>query len=394
LIRIAITSDLHCQLPNAATRFEDSYLLVAEPALPENQNPLASLKKLIVTDGLVADILLSPGDLTNKACPYGLNYAHIVLRDIQDALRAPSLAITLGNHDINSRGISNELPYDRAWRISTTFPAQNQADADRYWNRGYYILTLGACRIICLNTAATHLNADRAKRGEVTERTLASLDDDLEREPTDKPQILLCHHHPHPHRDIEMSVDDLMVNGERLLEILKRHNIGLVIHGHKHRPRISYAAGGSAAPTVIACGSFSAVLRPPLSNRTRNLFHILELPEDTLEGCSLRGTIRTWEYAHGIGWSPSSERSADLPHLAGFGCRLTIEDLESRISSYFADLPTDWDSLCFQVPQLQFITPDIQTDLCTRLRARGYQVSLDDSGRPHELVRPQQGSPT
>jgi UDP-2,3-diacylglucosamine pyrophosphatase LpxH len=38
---------------------------------------------------------------------------------------------------------------------------------------------------------------------------------------------------------------DLMINGEQLVDILEKHNFCLLIHGHKHHPRIQSNCGNN-----------------------------------------------------------------------------------------------------------------------------------------------------
>ena len=66
-----------------------------------------------------------------------------------------------------------------------------------------------------------------------------------------------------------------MVNGSLLLSLLERFGFQLVVHGHKHHPKLSYAAGGGASPAVLASGSLAAIATPILATNARNLFHLV-----------------------------------------------------------------------------------------------------------------------
>jgi hypothetical protein len=130
-----------------------------------------------------------------------------------------------------------------------------------------------------------------------------------------------------------------------------------VIHGHKHRPRIEYAAGGADPITVFAAGSFSA-FSPALSS-TRNLFHILTLGDNVIPNCSRHGTITSWEFNLGKGWNEPNSQSAEIPAVAGFGCHALPIDLADRTAAICKrnGLPQDWSDIVIEIPELQYCIP-------------------------------------
>src|SRR5690606_38544830 len=93
--------------------------------------------------------------------------------------------------------------------------------------------------------------------GRVSNYTLEDLRKTLDKEPRDdRINILLCHHHPHKHQDIEQADYSAMVGGEKLIDLLREIPLGswLIIHGHKHQPRLIYGAGGALAPLIFGAG--------------------------------------------------------------------------------------------------------------------------------------------
>jgi hypothetical protein len=66
--------------------------------------------------------------------------------------------------------------------------------------------------------------------------------------------------------------------GQFLLDLLAYDSNGdwVVLHGHKHCPKISYAAGGVTSPIVFSCGSIGAKLYPELNGNVRNQWYLLE----------------------------------------------------------------------------------------------------------------------
>src|SRR5207247_8648242 len=85
---------------------------------------------------------------------------------------------------------------------------------------------------------------------------------------------------------------DIMLGGAELLQLLSAGDYGewLVIHGHKHLPKLSYAQGATAAtPVVFAAGSLCACLASRIQAVARNQFYILDFPLDLFPTVGLVG---------------------------------------------------------------------------------------------------------
>lgn len=94
-LRIAVISDLHAY--TAASEQRPSHLQVLGTSDSTSVDPVRHLEELIEAQGLTADLLLSPGDLGDKASSDGIKYAWKCLHEIGTKLKAHLVAASSGN---------------------------------------------------------------------------------------------------------------------------------------------------------------------------------------------------------------------------------------------------------------------------------------------------------
>ena len=253
------------------------------------KNSLVGLHDLIKQEALLADVLLFAGDIGDKAQTIAVQHTWCKLHEIKKLLKVQILAAATGNHDVDSRHDYNK--YDAKGMLQALvppYPFDKDQMNDRYWSRHFELIVRDKYRILVLNSSAFHGEGrfDETKQfeyehGRVSDHTLKRIREQLDAQDDYPPvNILLCHHHPHPHSELSLGKDDLMTGGDELLGILNTGTYGrwLVIHGHKHHPKMEYAAGGSSAPIVFAAGSLAKILYGELQTNSRNQFYILEFP--------------------------------------------------------------------------------------------------------------------
>ncbi|MER8828545.1 hypothetical protein NKH73_27085 [Mesorhizobium sp. M0938] len=156
-----------------------------------------------------------------------------------------------------------------------------------------------------------------------------------------------------------------MMNGDRLINTLIDSKVGpwLIIHGHKHLPRITYAPGGNVAPTIFSAGSFSAKLYPEYGDKARNEFYIIELeiPDTIGSVSSLRGSISTWQWTYGNGWN-RPKAGHGLGPSAAFGARVDIAEEATRLATQLkatsAGTTVSWENICSASKLLKYLIPD------------------------------------
>ncbi len=273
VLRFAVASDLHVYEVEGDN--SPSALRVGADETDHLRHPIAALLHLIRSQDLRADALLCPGDLGDRASTAGIQYAWAKLVQLQKAIRAKELFATVGNHDVDSRGKSNKFdPRGFLQTLDPPFPYKTLAISDHYWSRHFAVIERSNFRIVLLNSSAFHGYESEHIHGRVSEHTLSALEKALVRSKTPPlVNILLCHHHPMLHSDRKLGDHDTMKQGQELLDMINQHSEWIVIHGHKHDPRLSYASGqSSVTPIVFAAGSLTASLYPEIASSARNQF--------------------------------------------------------------------------------------------------------------------------
>ncbi len=390
LVRLAVASDLHA---HSAHKRSPSHLNANAPETIPNQHPILGLIHLIRDKQLTATALLCPGDLGHQADPQGIRYSWEALKRVAKALRADFFTATAGNHDIDSRyqGSTHD-PEHILKSLTPSFPLGEVRFDDRYWARAYAIKDTKSFRLVLLNSSAYHGNTPAEKNhGRVDGRTLEELRKDLSKLKRKEVNILLCHHHPHQHSEIGLGEDDVMRQGQLLLDLLASSGANgrwLVIHGHKHHPKISYAAGGAGSAVVFAAGSLCSTLYPALQTVARNQFYIIEIdPSACTHG--LVGRIRAWDWASGIGWIEGGQ-SSGLPAESGFGLRkdpLSVAQELSQIVATSPDPIITWPDLTNRYPDIRFILPQ-DLGLVEQELSESHGIFITKKGAiPYEIGR-------
>jgi len=380
-LRIAVMSDLHV-FTQADPGKAPSYLRTQENVPNPLENPLHSLELLVSTEPLKADLLLSPGDLCDRADPQALQFGWQKVKDIADKLGAKLVVGTVGNHDVDSSHL-NEIDAWAGLKRLPDYPTDDESLSNEYWARHFTVLhnTAKDYRLVVLNSSAYHGQIDIEKNhGRVNDQTLRELNTKLAREAPPAINVLLCHHHPHQHSEVLLGEDDWMKSGQLLLDLLGTANLGswMVIHGHKHHPKLTYAAGGGASPVVFAAGSLGAHLFPQLSTRTKNQFHIITLDLDRCRKCGLSGWIQSWSFSFGLGWLIPDGAMAGLPHRAGFGFRNSPRELAQRVAPHVGAM-TDWKDVVEAIDDIDFLLPQDLSAMKYHLK-KDHGVTLWEEG--------------
>lgn len=374
-LRVAVISDIHAYEGVEADK-APSHCCVTEN--DPTKNSLAGLRTFVRQKGLTADVLLCPGDLGDKAQPVAIQHAWRELHAIKSELRARDLIPTTGNHDIDSRHAHNN--HDAKGMLQALHPAYPFAKTnlnDRYWARHFVVIRRNNYRILVLNSSAFHGEGrfDQTKKhefeqGRVSDYTLSMIRSELNEAAPPNVNILLCHHHPHPHSELRLGEDDLMIGGRALLDLLGSGVYGrwLVVHGHKHHAKLEYAAGGASPPVIFAAGSVAAVLFRELQTVARNQFYVIEFPLDQFESLGFVGQFQSWDWTSGHGWI-SAPKGSRLPAHGGFGWRGDINVLARQLNRAVTRTTVKWSVLAKQFPHINYVLPQDLEQLVRLLRA-------------------------
>ena len=378
-----MASDLHAYSDRATS---PSHLDIGAPESVTLQHPIAALLKLIDEKSLSADYLLCPGDLGDKADPKGIAYAWKSLDRVAQTLKCKLFTATAGNHDLDSRlATTNHDPEHILKGLIPSYPLQDETLDDRYWSRAYVIVDRSPVRLVLLNSSAYHgIGNIEQNHGRISELTLSRLRSDLAKLPEMPINILLCHHHPHQHSELNLGEQDVMKEGQQLLDLLGGGGFGrwLVIHGHKHHPKIAYAAGSSISPVVFAAGSLCAILTGALQTSARNQFYIIEVDPDDCAKYGLVGTVRAWDWYPGNGWIEASPQSSGLPASFGFGSRSDPQLLAHAVSVIAAQSTAaiSWHDLVAKLPEIAYLLPR-DLEQVTQILASRYGFHFGTDGK-------------
>jgi 3',5'-cyclic AMP phosphodiesterase CpdA len=398
-VKLAVASDLHAYDSTSwdmATR--PSYIDIAAPHGADGGQLIPSLLDLVANTPLRADFLLCPGDLGHRAHPPSMAHAWKTLQDLARALGA-ELLVTAGNHDVDSRHNYNYFDAKGFLQALTPpFPLFPDSSFDRFWSRHFVLLRRDDVRFVILNSSAYH-GAERADadpeyvHGRVAPSTLRALESELSQDSDPPPlNVVLCHHHPIPHDEHGLGADDIMKGGSELVRLLASGTFGewLIVHGHKHFPRLTYAQGQTAVvPTVFAAGSLSVALHPEISGIVRNQFYIIDLDVEHVSRHGLQGRFRCWDWSNGVGWLQARADSG-LPGQGGFGAHERPRQLATQIAEHFAKRKSiPWPEVVSRFQPVQYLLPRDFATLITELRERqGLRIFFEDGPVPSLMERP------
>ena len=147
--------------------------------------------------------------------------------------------------------------------------------------------------------------------------------------------------------------------GDLLIDILVRFSFNILVHGHKHQPRIREENG----LPILASGSFSSFANLQGTGLT-TMFHVIELVEDKKVGI-----VRSWEYNIKDGWSKAQNRH--FPSKVGFGHHADLEDIARRIKDSISDQkPKLYSDIKTLIPELDYLIPEKLSLLSNTLKIK------------------------
>jgi hypothetical protein len=185
--------------------------------------------------------------------------------------------------------------------------------------------------------------------------------------------------------ELGLGADDVIKNGQSLLDILAEKNHWLVVHGHKHHAKVEYAKGQVFQAVVFAAGSFSGRLEGSNALVSKNHFHVIEIDCERTE---LAGRIKSWNWVPGSGWEQSSPGSqGGFPCETGFGFRGSTTDLAKSVAERLGSAQLmKWPDLQTQTPDISHLMPKQFLALAKTLKEdHSVKVLFDDLGQPEQI---------
>jgi 3',5'-cyclic AMP phosphodiesterase CpdA len=383
-LKIAVISDLHCRHSKSDTE-TNTFLFSDLMRLPVKQNPAQSLITHLQKDkGTQADIIICPGDITNKTDPQGLITGWSYLEEIKDAFKARYIISTLGNHDVDSRKLFNRYDaFNMPQRLKDNFPFPFEKEKDQYFSKKFCIIEIDDILILNFNSAHSHTNEKDCLTSIITDEILENIDEKLQfySQKNHKFKIALTHHHPLKHANIGSLYkdSDVIEKGDLLLQLIEKYNFQILIHGHKHIPRLTYF---NSLP-ILGSGSFSSLMNL-LPTGSKNMFHLITLNSD-----SRNGKIQTFEFTNGLGWT-DKYNSSHFPSITGFGNREDVNNISESIFNFYTKKNQEYlkfTELIHQFPELEFLIPTDLNKLKQSIKTKGLLFYPDDNNLPDQITK-------
>ena len=345
------------------------------PRKPYAQHPVAAMLKAIEKDNHIkSDVLLCLGDLGDKADEQGIISAWTFSEEIRQKLDAKIKIGIPGNHDINSRRLHGKDPFSYIKNFHESFPTKDLTSNSNFWSQGYCIHVFEDNLFLLINTVHDHENEDKANSSSILPSSIEDIENDLKDYKDVKNRVCLLHHHPIKHSNISNFKDaDSIEKGDELINLLNRLEFDIVIHGHKHQPRICNQNG----LPVFACGSFSSFANLQGTGLS-TMFHIVELND--IKGT---GNIYSWEYNIKDGWQQNYNKK--FPPKIGFGKNLDLKETASRINEIVKqdNNPKFYSEIIENIPELEFLIPEKLIKLGNILKSK-YNLTV----RPEFPLQP------
>lgn len=402
-ISFLVLSDIHTWDGDPSGSDAPSYVSTQASGAAGWVDPISDMVKVVKHSGIPIQFLICPGDMTDKALPSGLTYIAHRLREIRGELAIPHAVIMPGNHDFDSRFGHNS--YDPKGYFMQTFPDAPLGQREKhleFFAEHFAVAEFLGIRVVALDSCAFHgggRSADKDKKpippeyehGRVSPLTIVELDRRLSGGTTEYIlNVLICHHHPVNNNAITETDSSEMAGGAALIEMLERHSgRWLVIHGHKHRPRLCYAASASGvSPVILGAGSFSAQIGADAQNRAPNQFHVVTVDPSLTDGlqAGIAGSVRSYSWIPGDGWKPASGELG-LPATAGFGFRGDPVALAARVANHVGEALSDWGAITAVFPELLGMLPRARQALVSELERLGFMVMFSNRLEPTALGR-------
>jgi predicted phosphodiesterase len=393
--RFLLISDIHACDVDPSSSKAPSYVSSFRSAAASRIDPIAELEDLIRREDLQPECILCPGDITNKSLPDPFGYAWQRLHDLAKKCGAKLIA-TVGNHDVDSRYKSNAFdPRGYAMSLGPSIPTPERLHFLEYWAENFTPISFEGCNIVAVNTAAFHGNgrdaADEIEHGRISESTLSRLDNTLTSLPKVPVNILLCHHHVIKPERSDEEFKGLTRGGANLVQLLSDSDCAwIIVHGHTHVPDLFHGYGGSNAPVVLGCASFSAQINEDAQNKNPNQVHLLICDPDgaKADGLTSCGSVMSWTWQPGVGWRTPVGLQG-LPYISGYGYRTSIDPLVDAVDAHLTSNGvslSDWDAVAAIIPGLKRLIPADFERLERAMERRGL-VILSEHGRLRQVGR-------
>lgn len=346
-LRIALISDLHVGRDNRGLDM-CPHPLNPDEEIGRHQDYVGTFEaqaEEFRKDGSI-DMLCVTGDISNRAHAAEFVAADKAIGRIASALSLSddSIYFVPGNHDVHWPVMGLQPPdfwsvyrYAPLLQEGLTFQRRIAAGSTGAIDKPPYFVAWKDTKVVVIgiNSAAYDRPDSELHVGLIRQETVDGIDSFLQTLQQDPQQVRICllHHHPIQYSErIPDSVDpSIAVNSENLLQVLTKHSFDLILHGHKHQPRLKTQMINNGHPYVSLCaGSFSAVLHPLYFDGSSNLFHIVNIQGREGSSQGIKGTVQSWTHTADGTWK-ASHQLRGIPAIEAFGSMATPAQIKADL---------------------------------------------------------------
>ena len=339
--KLAVSKDF--SLPDCAPALE-----CYQGGVPMKENLVATINGLSES----FEAMLVSGDLTSVASPSEFHGSIAAMWELADQVGIPrsSVFFTFGNHDVDWRicALANGVPSlpkdERYHHIAASVGGlilnshqtivPGPLPGTGVWKTEHVALFVANSGYYCRND-------QEYRHGKLGEDQFKWLEDELVKTPDDgRWRLLMVHHHPfnyaYPHFSNDISCIE---EGAELVDLIGKHGIDFIAHGHRHHPRIfTETRNGWKRPATFMCAGSLAVNQHHRNfGQIPNTFHIARLEKRLSDGSAF-GSLKTFEYANSDGWRPiQHSKETPLDQIQSFGAFATKSDLETFARKVISD---------------------------------------------------------
>jgi 3',5'-cyclic AMP phosphodiesterase CpdA len=407
-LRIALISDLHVGAENRGMDMCPHPLLPDEVSgrCPDYVATIEQQASEFKEKGDI-DMLCVTGDISNRAHAEEFKLADRAIERVANALSIPKTSVYFvpGNHDIYWPVMELNphdfwAPYRYAPLLQNGLTFQRRISESQFGAidcEPYFIAWKNEKSIVLgINSAAFDGPTAATHSGVIRQETIHAIDTFLKELPVDFSQTRVCllHHHPIQYSEkIPNSVDlSIAVNSENLINVLNKHSFDLILHGHKHQPRLKTHLINNCHPFVSLCaGSFSSILHPLHFDGSSNLFHIMNIDGRDQSSKGIQGTLQSWTYTTEGIWKPSHENRG-IPAVEAFGSLATPTQIKTDLKNTIPNLMIrstvcKWTDLVSQHPHLDFVNSNVAFKLMSEVAHElGCEMVGDNNGYSRNWV--------
>lgn len=338
-IRLLLVSDVHF----GALAVSPEFGLVATrhpiPAAVSMKDHMVET----VSSGPRPQALIVLGDLTSIGSPSEFKGGVAAIQDIakRTGIDEQMVVFTFGNHDVDWRvcalatsteRFAKDLHYNEIGaRVGDVF-VRNPPDFQQGPLPGSGVFEHPDFKLFVLNSGYFCFSEQDYRHGKLGKDQLSWFEAALGKsDSSGQWRIVMVHHHPfnYPYPTLAKDISTLE-EGAEFVDLVGRHGVDFVCHGHRHHPKLSTQQQNSwQKPVTFFCaGSLAVNETERYSGQIPNLFHIVSL-ESRLPNGGAYGNVQTFEYAASEGWRAiRNSKETPLDPTQHFGALATTAQLK------------------------------------------------------------------